>query len=214
MPTKWDGEATGVAAVEGDAGTRNDGASPAQTATILVQRAPCGRWQHKSWQASPLEWGTDSNGDPEPLAPKDATEIVQWVDECGGPAKDDKERKVPYTLVSDGPVEIEGVWHRKVEYRAYSTCAGGTDSELLSGERALPRHWSEPGELDGGTMSIALIGSETVGLTLPGSVTTALILPSGGGGSLKHPTDVAAPSAIFSIGRGATTEFWKEQLRA
>ena len=186
---KWDGEATGVAAVAGDTGTRNDGASPAQTATILVQRAPCGRWQHKSWQASELEWGTDSNGDPEPLAPKDATEIVQWVDECGGPAKADQERKVPYTLVSDGPIEIEGVWHRKVEYRAYSTCAGGTDSELLSGERALPRHWSVPGELDGGSMSIELTGAGTAGLTSPGVVTpgstTALILPSGGGMSLN-----------------------------
>ena len=185
----WDGEATGVAGVEGDSGTRNDGASPAQTATILVQRAPCGRWQHKSWQASELEWGTDSNGDPESLAPKDATEIVQWVDECGGPAKDDVERKVPYTLVSDGPIEIEGVWNRKVEYRAYSTCAGGTDSELLSGQRALPRHWSVPGELDGGSMSITLTGSETAGLTSPGVVTpgstTALILPSGGGVSLN-----------------------------
>ena len=186
---QWDGEATGVAGVEGDTGTRNDGASPPQTATIQVQRAPCGRWQHKSWQASELEWRTDSNGDPEPIAPKDATEIVQWVDECGGPAKDDVERKVPYTLVSDGPVEIEGVWNRKVEYRAYSTCAGGTDSELLSGERALPRHWSEPGELDGGTMSVELTGSETAGLVSPGVVTpgstTALILPSGGGVSLN-----------------------------
>lgn len=179
---KWQGEETGVQLP--DKGTRND-TGLSRSVTVKVVREPCGQWKHKAWSESqPLAWRTDGNGDPEPIAPAALTETVSWQDDCGGTTKPDQTRTVAYTQTQDESVkDANGVWQRAVKYQAFSTCPGGADAPVVTGQKPLPRHWTTPGELDGGNIKVTVTGvtgAPDIAATTPGQAIT-VTLPAGAG---------------------------------
>lgn len=181
----WGEGQTGVSAP--DTGTRNDTKGVSASVSFQVLREPCGRWLHKAWgESAALNWKTDGNGDPEPIDPDSISETLRWEDTCAATTKADKTSDVSYQKIKDEAVEDEGVWYREVEYQAFSAAASGEAAPKLSGRRALPRHWTTPGELDGGDLKVTVTGAPDQGEIAPtkaGQAVVATISAGAGAGA-------------------------------
>lgn len=147
-----------------------------------------------------MTWQTDGNGDPESVQPNTIRETLRWEDTCAATTKADKTSDVAYVKTKDSAVEDEGVWVREVEYQAFSTAPRGPAAPKLSGRQVLPRHWTTPGELDGGDLKVTVSGAPDQGEiapTKPGQAVVATI-PAGAGAGVSFAISGARDTDTYS----------------